>query len=121
MFSKLKQKLLHILSGAAIGIINGFFGGGGGMVCVPVLEKLLKLDGKHAHATALAVIFPISFFSGIIYLISGNLNWSTFGFVTSGFVVGGIIGAYLLKNLNNTIIKIVFAIVVLAAGVKLVL
>jgi hypothetical protein len=37
---KIKSKLPLIVSGIAIGIVNGFFGGGGGMVCVPILEKL---------------------------------------------------------------------------------
>ena len=121
MFSKIKEKLVYILSGIAIGVVNGFFGGGGGMICVPVLEKLLKLDSKHSHATALAVIFPISFCSGIIYLISGNLNWDIFAFVVSGFVIGGVFGAYFLKKLNNVVIKIIFIIVVFAAGVKLII
>lgn len=121
MFSKVKEKLTYILSGIAIGVINGFFGGGGGMICVPVLEKLLKLDSKHSHATALAVIFPISFCSGIIYLISGNLNWKIFAFVVVGFVLGGIFGAYFLKKLNNDVIRIIFTIVVFVAGVKLII
>ena len=40
----LKEKIWLILSGSVIGILNGFFGGGGGMVCVPILEKVLKLQ-----------------------------------------------------------------------------
>lgn len=39
-----KVKNLHIiLFGTLIGIINGFFGGGGGMIVVPLLTKLFKL------------------------------------------------------------------------------
>ena len=121
MLKKLKSKLLYIVFGLSIGLINGFFGGGGGMVCVPVLEKLLKLDSKHSHATALAVIFPLCLFSGIVYIVRVNLDWSVFGIVCAGFVVGGIIGAYLLKRLNNVVIRIIFVLVVLTAGIKLLL
>ena len=39
---KIKDKFKLILSGLTIGIVNGFFGGGGGMICVPLLEKILK-------------------------------------------------------------------------------
>ena len=38
---KNKDKFKLILSGLTIGIVNGFFGGGGGMICVPLLEKIL--------------------------------------------------------------------------------
>lgn len=121
MLKKIKHKITYILSGFAIGLINGFFGGGGGMVCVPVLESLLRLDSKHSHATALAVIFPLSLCSGIVYLLKVNFDWQIFGLVTAGFVVGGIIGAYLLKKLNNVVIRFIFTLVVFAAGIKLII
>ena len=41
-----KQIFLLILSGAVIGFLNGFFGGGGGMVCVPILQRVLSLSSK---------------------------------------------------------------------------
>ena len=68
------HKLLLVLSGAVIGFLNGFFGGGGGMVCVPILEKVLGLDSKHSHATAIAVIFPLSLISAFIYVINGVIE-----------------------------------------------
>ena len=68
MKKKIFGKLKYVLSGLAIGVINGFFGGGGGMVCVPILENALKLDNKRSHATALAVMFPFCIASGIVYL-----------------------------------------------------
>lgn len=121
MISKIWSKMSYILSGIAIGLINGFFGGGGGMVCVPVLENVLKLNSKQAHATALVVIFPLCLCSGIVYFFKGNLQTNLFVFVLIGFVVGGIVGAYLLKKLNNIVVKMIFAVVVFVAGLKLVL
>ena len=35
-----------ILSGIFIGFVNGFWGGGGGMICVPILTNLLKQSEK---------------------------------------------------------------------------
>lgn len=116
---KFKDKLTLILSGLAIGIVNGFFGGGGGMICVPLLEKVLKIDNKKSHSTALAVMLPIALFSIIIYLIRVPMEWATFGYVCGGFVAGGALGALLLKNLSGKIVRIVFIVVVFAAGVKM--
>lgn len=116
---KFKDKLILILSGIAIGIANGFFGGGGGMICVPLLEKVLKIDNKKSHSTALAVMLPIALFSIIVYLIRVPLDWAIFGFVGGGFVVGGAVGALLLSKLNGKIIRIIFVAVVLAGGIRL--
>ncbi len=114
-----KKKLLLCLCGALIGFINGFFGGGGGMICVPLLEKVLHLPNKYSHATAIVVILPISFVSTIIYFLSGNLQTIPFLTIGSGVLLGGIVGSYALKFLPSKIIRIIFVLVMLAGGIRL--
>ena len=41
------------LAGSLAGLANGFFGGGGGMVLVPMLTKRCGLDQRRAFATSL--------------------------------------------------------------------
>lgn len=115
-----KKKLILVLCGAIIGFINGFFGGGGGMICVPLLENVLQMPNKYSHATAIVVIFPISFVSAIIYLLSGNLDGLSFVTVGLGVVAGGILGAFLLKFLPSKVLRIIFAIVMLVGGIRLI-
>ena len=114
-----KQKFLLVVCGALIGLVNGFFGGGGGMICVPLLEKVLHLDNKYSHATAIVVILPISFVSAVIYLLSGNLETVPFLTVGAGVILGGIVGSFLLKFLPSKIVRIVFVFVMLAGGIRL--
>ncbi len=114
------ERLFLILSGAVIGLLNGFFGGGGGMVCVPILEKVLKLDNKHAHATAIAVILPISLISAFIYVYNGYLESFPLLIVGGGVIAGGVLGSYALKVLPPKAIRIIFAIVMFAGGIKLI-
>ncbi len=116
-----KQKFILLLSGAFIGMLNGFFGGGGGMVCVPILEKVLSLDSKHSHATAIAVIFPLSLISAIIYVVNGSVETMPLLTVGLGVVAGGILGAFALKFLPPKVVQILFAIVMFAGGIKLIL
>lgn len=116
-----KQKFILLLSGAFIGMLNGFFGGGGGMVCVPILEKVLSLDSKHSHATAIAVIFPLSLISAIIYVVNGSVESMPLLTVGLGVVAGGILGAFALKFLPPKVVQILFAIVMFAGGIKLIL
>ena len=119
--NKVKKSLFLFFLGGLIGIINGFFGGGGGVVGVPVLEKFLKLENKKAHATCLAVILPLSIISVGVYVYSGVINSNLFLFIGSGVILGGIVGALLLKILPAKVVRVIFALLLLAGGVRLIL
>ena len=116
-----KQKLVLLLSGSIIGLLNGFFGGGGGMVCVPILQKVLSLDAKHSHATAIAVIFPLSLVSAFIYVINGYIQSFPLLTIGVGVVVGGITGAFALKFLPPKIIRLIFAVIMFVGGIRLII
>lgn len=112
--------LLSVLSGALIGGINGFLGAGGGMLLVPLLQYVLKIDDKKSHATAVFVILPISLISGIVYVIKGAIDWSVFLPVAIGSVVGGIVGTYLLKKMKSEVVNLLFWGVMIASGLWIV-
>lgn len=114
-----KQKVLLCVCGALLGFVNGFFGSGGGMLCVPILEKVLHLPTKYSHATAIAIILPISFVSAAVYILNGNLRAVPFFTISAGVVAGGILGAFLLKFLPSKIVRIVFVAIMLAGGIRL--
>lgn len=116
-----KQIFLLILSGAVIGFLNGFFGGGGGMVCVPILQRVLSLSSKESHATAIAVIFPLSYISASVYVFNRVIESVPFLTIVLGVVVGGILGAYVLKFMPPKAVRIIFALLMLAGGVRLII
>ncbi len=111
------NKFYLVLFGALIGVINGFFGGGGGMVVVPVLNKLFKMEQKKAQATALFVILPISLVSTIVYMSFKSINFQAGWPVIAGIVAGGVIGAFLLNKLNNRTIKYIFIFFMFLGGI----
>ncbi len=111
---------LKIFSGVFIGFINGFFGGGGGMLCVPLLEKVFKLETKKAHATAILIILPICITSAITYMVNGNFNLSATLNIGVGVILGGIIGATLLNKLNSLVTAVIFSLLMILAGIKMV-
>ena len=114
-----KQFLIVSLCGVAIGVLNGLFGGGGGMLCVPALNKLLGLNQKQSHATAIFIMLPISITSTIVYITTTPFNFIKYIWLILGVVVGGLIGGKLLSKVKNDTINLVFAIVMLAAGIKM--
>jgi len=114
------RNITAIAGGLLIGLVNGFFGGGGGMLAVPLLNKPLGLNTKQSHATAILVILPITIVSSIAYIIKGYFALNQTLFVGSGVIIGGIIGALLLKIIPAKIVGFVFAILMITAGIKLV-
>lgn len=116
-----KKKFLLMFLGAIVGFINGFFGGGGGVVGVPVIEKGLGVDNKTAHASCLSLILPLSIVSSAIYIYSNTVETNLFLSVGSGVIIGGVVGALLLKILPSKIVRIIFAAVLLAGGIRLII
>ena len=117
----LKNIIIGSVGGLFVGFLSGFFGGGGGMIVVPLLIFALGLSEKEAHATAIFTILPISIASSVVYLLSGSVQYLRLLYATIGFVVGGALGALLLKKMNNKVLRIMFAIIMIIAGVKLIL
>jgi len=115
----LRRICLIVGAGIFVGAANGLFGGGGGMICVPLL-LLLGLDNKRAQATAILIMLPISLVSAIIYIIGGQVELSPTLFVSIGSIVGGLLGALLLNKLNNKALQFIFAFVVLGVGIRMI-
>lgn len=114
-----KNKWILLIFASLAGFINGFLGGGGGVIVVALLLSTLKLHQKNAQATALVVILPLTLVSAAVYLLRGAVEWEPTLWVTLGVVAGGIAGALLLSKLKGNVVKIIFAVVLIAGGVKL--
>ena len=114
------KKSLIVVVAIFIGFANGFFGGGGGMMLVPLLSTGLKCSQKQSHATAVAIILPVSIAGAITYIIGGYATLFPTLITTGGCVVGGIIGALLLKKLPSGVVGIIFSLFMFASAVKLI-
>ena len=112
-----KQKALLFLGGLAAGFLCGFFGGGGGMAAVPLLTAVLKLENKKAHATALAVMLPLSLIASVFYIANGASDFSLLLPVGLGVVAGGTAGALILKKIKNRYIAKIFYALMIIGGV----
>lgn len=114
-----KKTLLKIAAGALTGAINGFFGGGGGTVVVPVLSGVLGYEQKKAQASCIAVILPVSVVSGAVYAFGRKVSLVSFLPVCLGVTLGGALGALLLKKVKSKILGYAFCLVMALAGIKL--
>lgn len=108
-----------ITAGFSTGIANGLFGGGGGMVAVPLLTKMCNYHEKQAHATAIFIIAPICGVTAIVYIICGYARLNIIIPTAIGSTIGGLIGALLLNKFPKAIINYIFISIMLIAGIRM--
>jgi uncharacterized membrane protein YfcA len=101
--------------GVGIGGANAVFGGGGGMLAVPAL-RLLGYEEKQAHATAIAVILPVSALSFLWYFLGGVYDVHVLIPTALGTLVGGLLGAKILGFLPQKAVGYAFAALQALAG-----
>ena len=115
---KKRKTWYFCLLGAAAGFLNGLFGAGGGVAVVPMLE-MAGIESKKAHATSIAIILPLSVFSAVFYLWGTTPHWGeALTYLPLG-AVGAVIGAWLLKKIDNNLLRRIFGGVILASAVRL--
>ncbi|HIZ93196.1 MULTISPECIES: TSUP family transporter [unclassified Flavonifractor] len=106
------------LAGGAAGLVNGFFGGGGGMVLVPLLAGWCGLGQRKAFATSVAIILPMCALSAAIYLFRGGVDlWMALPYLVGG-LLGGLLGGRLFRRMNMVWLRRLFALLLLYGGVK---
>ena len=116
-----KKGLISAAIGIVTGFANGLFGSGGGTIVVPAMERFLKIEPHKAHATAIAIILPLSVLSMFIYLKNGGLDWFNVISVSLGGMAGGFVGAKLLNKVSDKWLHKIFGAFMIAAAVKRVL
>ncbi len=115
---KEKSKVKYGILGLVSGILNGMFGAGGGVVIVPLLEKF-GIPARKAHATSIAIILPTSLISTTLYFLNGNLDFIKAAAYLPAGMVGAGIGALLLKKISVKWLKLIFALIIIAGAVRM--
>lgn len=110
-----------ILVGIFAGIVSGMFSAGGGMIVVPALIHLFKVEDKKARATSVFAILPMVITSGIFYYNNNYIDWKLGTMCAIGGIIGGYIGAKLLKKLSTKILKIAFTVFLIYVSIKMIL
>lgn len=120
ILTKKYNKIKFILLGLVTGIVNGLFGSGGGTILVPGMFFLLNISTHNAHATAIAVILPLTFVSTIIYMQHGIIVWDIALKVIAGGIIGGYIGSRLLNKIPEKFLRKAFALFMIIAAIRMV-
>lgn len=115
-----KNNIKLLALGLFTGFINGIFGSGGGIIIVPSLVFLMKMEDYKAHATAISIILPLSIISTIIYFLKGTIPFDIAFKVMIGGFAGSYIGAKYLNKIPIGILRKVFGSVIIYTAFRMI-
>ena len=110
---------LLVVIGLVAGILGGGLGVGGGIILVPLFVAV-GLGRHQAHATSLAAIVFIAAAGAVTFGASGEIALTTGVIIGIGGVVGSVIGASVMNRVSPRALTIVFGVVLLVAGIRMI-
>lgn len=101
----MQERTKCLIIGTCAGAANGFFGAGGGLFLVPLFTAWLGMEQKRAFATSVAIIFPLSAVSVLIYLQNGSLPLRFSAPYLFGGVLGGMFSGLLFSRVSVPLLR----------------
>src|ERR1700761_363098 len=95
------------------GLLGALTGLGGGVVIVPVLALLFKVDMRYAIGASLVSVIATSSGAAVAYVREGFSNIRIGMFLEIATTLGALVGAYLTTKLSTHYIAITFGTVLL--------
>jgi uncharacterized membrane protein YfcA len=101
-----------------IAIYGGYFGGGIGFLMLAALA-LSGLAMRAAGATKNVLAGVMNFTAVLIFLFSGQVRWVEAGVAGVAAVLGSIVGARMLKRVNEKALRVAVVLIGVALTVGL--
>ena len=108
----------YILAGGIAGAVNGLLGAGGGMVLIPLLTLLGKVDDDKVFPTSVSIICPICLVSLSISPGLANLPWSEALPYVIASIPGGLLAGVLAKKIPVKWLHRALGILIIYGGVR---
>ena len=102
------------------GILSGLLGIGSGAVKVLAMDRVMRLPFKVSTTTSNFMIGVTAAASAGVYLARGYIDPGLAMPVMLGVLAGATVGARLLAGSKTSVLRVVFALVVVALGVEMV-
>ncbi len=121
-----KTRLVLLLSVAfAAGFLNGLLGAGGGILLIYAFSALnpdKSPEGvRDNFAATIACILPITTLSAFLYAADGRMDVTAVAPFVLPALLGGFAGACLLGKISTVLLKKMFALLVIYAGLRMIL
>ena len=112
--------LILILIGLIAGSFSGLIGIGGAILIIPALMYFMQMNQISAQGTSLAIMLPpIGLMAVLNYYKAGAVNLKYAAIIAIAFFIGGYFGSKLAVNLNQEILRKIFAFVLIGLAIKI--
>ncbi|MBS1637540.1 MAG: sulfite exporter TauE/SafE family protein [Bacteroidetes bacterium] len=112
--------LLLALIGLTAGILGGMIGLGGGIILIPAMVMLLKMDQQTAQGTSIAVMLPpIGLFAVFNYYKAGYVNIKYAIIIAIAFMIGGYFGSGLALKLSPALMRRIFSVLLILIAIRM--
>lgn len=108
-----------VFIGAAVGLLSGFFGIGGGFLIVPGIMLGAGMATINAIGSSLLSVGAFGLTTAISYALAGLVDWRVAAFFITGGIFGGVIGVKssgYLAGQRTLLTRIFAAVVFIVAG-----
>lgn len=113
---------LGAVSGGLVGVTLGLFGGGGSILAVPLMVYLVGVADAHVAIGTSAVAVAVNAAANLVtHARRGNVRWRCALTYSVAGVAGAFLGALAGKALDGNHLLFLFALLMLAVGVLMIL
>jgi uncharacterized membrane protein YfcA len=114
------MSLIYLAIGLAAGLLSGLFGIGGGILIVPALLLVGRMQPATATGTSLgALLLPVGALGAWQYYKNGHVDVRASLLIALGLLVGAFFGAKFAQGLDPATAKRAFAVFLLVVSVRI--
>ena len=106
------------LAGLLAGIVNGIFGGAGGMLLIPALQKLTDIREDALFPMSVSVMLPVCLLSVWLASRAAPLPWADSAPYLLGSIGGGLLAGLFGRRIPTVWLHRIFGIMILWGGIR---
>ncbi|MEN3046874.1 MAG: sulfite exporter TauE/SafE family protein [Candidatus Hydrothermales bacterium] len=114
------QNVVLLFIGIFAGILSGLFGIGGGLIIIPSLVLIFKMNQHLAQGISLgSLLLPVGILGFLEYMRNNNVNLKASLIIALGLFVGTYFGAFIANLIPTKKLSKLFAIFLMFVAVRL--
>lgn len=118
---KIQNIKLGLIFTFIVGIYSGLFGVGGGILSVPIMNKIMKMPIKPAIATSSIIMGTTAIVGLLVFAAKGNLLNSIAIPIGIGMFFGAQIGSRVNQKIDPTRLKNIFVLLIMFIAIQMII
>lgn len=112
--------ILGVAIGLVAGVLAGILGVGGGVITIPGMVLLMKVDQHSAQGVSLAVIIATAAMATVVHYRNGFVKPGTALLIAIPAALFSVAGAYLAHLIDASVLSRLLGVLLLGMGVRMV-